>query len=98
MKNVKAATTAAISSIILTLALTLSTELSEKFKNFITALTWHHWVSKSVIALASFFIVYLFARKQKDDGNILQQIKILVWITVIAIFVIILFFLFEYFK
>lgn len=51
--------------------ITLLSEVSSPFKDFLTGVTGHHWVTKGVFSLVLFVLLYLLLVKivkESDDG------------------------------
>lgn len=71
--------TALIKSVVgvmwLIVGMTLLTEVSAVFKSFLTNLVGHHWVGKSVIAVAALIVLYVFFRKSKEHSNVLRGVS-----------------------
>lgn len=64
-----------ILTIFLVVILTISGELSKSFKTNLTSITGHHWVTKSIVSLIFFTIVYLIISKTvKDKGDLTRQV------------------------
>ena len=90
----------ALSSVISGLTLvfmTIYAELSETFKKFLTNLTTHHWISKSILTILIFIIVYylssIFFKNSSPKSKYIYLIIIFAIICYILIFV---FFLYEW--
>ena len=92
--NSKAVNLSVIFAIISITIMTILAELSKSFKDFLTQLTGHHWISKSLISLIIFFIIYLSLRGIKPklkDNNIYYTIIL----TIVLSIIILLFFTIE---
>jgi len=99
MKNYKAAAISTIITEAVIVFLTLFSEMSEGFKNLLKAMTGHHWTSKGIIALILFFALYFAFRKMKTKENdIWKYTKHVFWLTIVFSLIILLFFVFEFFK
>ena len=48
--------------------LTILGELSKSFKTFLTSITGHHWVTKGVVSLIFFVIIYFLISKTVKDN------------------------------
>lgn len=64
---------ATIGVIWLVVAATVVSEISGPFMLFLKNLTGHHWVSKSILAVASFGVMYILFRKAEESQNILKS-------------------------
>jgi hypothetical protein len=54
-------------TIVLITVLTIWGELAKPLKNLLASWTGHHWVTKSVLAIFFFIIVYLLLTKKQID-------------------------------
>ena len=73
--NIKSLNYSTILTICLIVVLTILGELSESFKTFLTSVTGHHWVTKSVFSLIFFVIIYfLISRTNKDSAELTRQV------------------------
>ena len=76
--------------------LTVAAERSPAVKNFLAGLTGHHWTSKSIIALALFFVVsFVFAGKT-DPDNLTGPVKAVMVSAMAATLVIFVFYTLHY--
>ena len=98
MKNYKAGAISAIITEAVIVILTIVSELYGKFKGILTAMTGHHWISKGLISLILFFVLYFAFRKLKTKENdIWKYTKSVFWITLLSSLIIFLFFVVEFF-
>ncbi len=88
----------AVGVIWLVVAITLGAELSASFKAFLTGLTGHHWVAKSVISVAAFIVFYFLFRKSDDSKGILKSVIFLVASVVLGGFAIFSFYLWHFLR
>jgi uncharacterized membrane protein len=97
MKNITSLNRATIVTIISIVILTIWAELSVGFKNLLTSMTGHHWTTKSLLAIAIFFLVYILGKKSKDQDIQKTAINTLT-VTILGSLVIFLFYVYEFFK
>ncbi|MEK7184478.1 MAG: hypothetical protein AAB701_03105 [Patescibacteria group bacterium] len=91
---------AASVSILLTVALTIGSELSPALKTWLTGLTGHHWTSKSIISVVVYGIVFAALQSMMGERSAItakQSIQILVRVTCLSLVLVIGFFVGEYF-
>ena len=99
MKNYKAASVSGIISIVVTVVITIFSEVSSGFKSLLTKISGHHWLTKGIIALVLFFILYFaFGKMKTKDSDIFKYTKAVFWITIVCSLIIIGFFVFEFFS
>ena len=60
---------ATITATIFIVVATIVSELSKNFKDFLADLTGHHWVTKGVIALGIFIIIWLLSSLGLNDES-----------------------------
>lgn len=84
MKNIKALSISAMSSIGLIVLLTIIGEEFAPLKDALTAMTYHHWVSKSVIAFVLFIILGLILgyTTKGDNANSAKYMWGVFWTTI----------------
>lgn len=77
---------------------TIFGELHGPFKDWLKGTFNHHWIGKGVIAIAIFYAFGFFGYFNASDRDeiMTRMLKIIFWITLIGIFVITGFFLYEY--
>ena len=96
--NIKALGISTILTIVLITFMTIYGELNSAFKDFLKNLLGHHWISKGVIALAFFIIIY-FALKnlvsKKEDVR--GYINWVIISSVLGSLIILLFYVYEFF-
>ena len=66
--NIKSLNYSTILTICLIVMLTILGELSKSFKTFLTSITGHHWVTKGVVSLIFFVIIYFLISKTVKDN------------------------------
>jgi len=96
MKRIRSMSFATIVTVVAITIITIIAELSEGFKNFLKAITGHHWITKSVLAFVLFFAVYLFIKKSDDKVDALAESWRVIWITLLASLILFGFFLWEF--
>jgi len=88
MNNLKAiyvSAHSAVASIVVTVFLTIFSEFSAPFKNWLTGFTGHHWITKSWISLIVFVLMYAIFSVACKTVNGAQTRKALVLLEVISI-------------
>ena len=65
--NIKSLNYSTILTLCLVVVLTLLSELSNSLKTFLTNITGHHWVTKSVLSLIFFVVIYFLISKTVKD-------------------------------
>lgn len=97
MRNITSLNRATIVTIISIVILTIWAELSAGFKNLLASMTGHHWTTKSLLAIAIFFFVYILSKSSKEQDVQKMAIKTLT-VTILGSIAIFLFYIYEYFK
>lgn len=100
-KTIYASAVAAAFSIITTTAVTIGGELSLPFKNWLKSFTGHHWVTKSwlsIIVFAAVFVAVRILSKEENPARTRRAVAMLVWLAIVASFVLVGFYIFEYAK
>ena len=101
LRTITAVVYSAVASIIATVAITIASELSAAFKNWLAHFTGHHWLTKSCLSIITFaasFIIFRIFFDSSDIAGTQHSITALIW-TVISGFVILLcFYLLKHFK
>ena len=69
MKNIKAFSISAMSSFVLVVLLTIIGEEFSPLKDALKAMTYHHWVSKSIIAFVLFIVLGLILGYTTKSDN-----------------------------
>lgn len=90
--------TAAMASIIWVAASTIVGELHAPFKDWLKATLTHHWVGKSVIAIAIFVFVALVATllsRRLTSVYVVFLLRLLVWISIIGVIAIVGFYIYK---
>ena len=67
--NLKALTQATTATILFITILTIASELSKWFHDFLGSLTGHHWVTKGVASILFFFLSYLLVSKFQEEAD-----------------------------
>jgi uncharacterized membrane protein len=105
-KLITSFTVSAIVAIVFITFATIFGELYKPFKNYLADTFSHHWIGKSIIAIAIFYALgFLEYFKSKGDAVpagrqedvMIIALKILFWITVVGVLAISGFYLYEYF-
>jgi hypothetical protein len=83
MKNVKAFSISAMASFVLVALLTIIGEEFTPLKDALAAMTFHHWVSKSVIAMVLFVVlgIILGYTTKSDNQNSGKYMWAVFWTT-----------------
>ncbi|RMD67920.1 hypothetical protein D6817_00165 [Candidatus Pacearchaeota archaeon] len=92
--NVRAGSIAGSVSAVGVALMTILSEESQAFKSFLTGLTGHHWVSKSIITLVLFFGIYAISARTKDNEGFWKETLAFAIITIISALAIFGFYLF----
>ncbi|MBI2452254.1 hypothetical protein HYV50_04240 [Candidatus Pacearchaeota archaeon] len=96
--NIKAMALSTIMTIVFITFITVYAELNSVLKDFLTKLTTHHWISKSLLAITVFAFSYIlldyYKEDKPDDKNILMLVLIFVILGTLAILG---FFVYEFF-
>lgn len=102
MRNLKLIWSSAYSALItglVVVVVTIYMEYSPAFKVFLTGLTSHHWISKSLGSLILYFILWLILYLSFADKNSIQAKRAL-WslfvLTVLCALAIFLFYVWHY--
>ena len=96
--NIRSASISTILTIILITAMTIYSESNKIFKDLLTGLTGHHWISKGAISVLFFLLAYFVFSNVKDKENrISQDIWQVILTSIACAIVIFVFFLYEYF-
>lgn len=69
--NSSALTKSTIAVIWLIVGMTLLSEVSQPFKSFLVQVGGHHWVGKSILAAAAFFVCYLLLKRSGESKAVL---------------------------
>lgn len=98
MKNIKAMNISSMIVVILTVVLTVLSEVSKPFKGFLAGITGHHWVTKSVVAVLFFVFIYFgLSKNVKDTKDFWKEAKTLTMVVVLGILVIFVFYVLHFF-
>lgn len=103
-KTLKASVWGAMASILTTTTITIWGELYAPLKNWLAITFTHHWLGKSAVSIAVFLGIWLISyfilriRETDDDSEIADLLKFLAGITIFASVLLIVFYLYEYFK
>ncbi|MBT3643000.1 hypothetical protein HN604_03950 [archaeon] len=100
MKTVKTLKWSMVLLSVFVLITTLWSELSSSYKSFLTGVTGHHWVTKSVFSIILFFGLYLLLpckdNKSEKDAP-LKAAKTIFWTVTIISLIIFLYYIFHFF-
>ena len=97
MKNIKAISISTCTVIVVVTFLTIISELSSPFKSFLASLTGHHWVTKSVISVVLFFVLYFLLSKVEDNLDVLKEATIVIIVTILGSLTIFGFYVWHFF-
>ncbi len=99
MRNYKAGAISTLLTGAVIVFMTIYAELSEPFKNALKSITGHHWISKSLISLILFFILYFaFGKVKIKENDVWKYTQYVFWAVLFYSLIILLFFLFHFFK
>ncbi len=87
---------ATIGVIWLVVVMTILTEISAPFKNFLVQLAGHHWAAKSLIATVAFVLLYLIFRKARESDNVLGGVWYVIGSVVLGGVIIFAFYLWHF--
>ncbi len=96
--NIRALSRATIGTTILTVVLTIWTELSQKFKDLLTSVTGHHWVTKSIFAVILFIFLTAVFSKSTEEISIKKEIQSVLWAVILGSLIIFLFYVWHFFS
>ena len=96
--NMKSLTSSTIYTIVIITLATIISELSKPFKEFLASITGHHWVSKSILSLIFFVLVYYLGSKFCGDKSDFSAGKKVFITTIVSSLVIFLFYVWHYFS
>ncbi len=96
--NIRALSRATIGTTILTVVLTIWTEFSKKFKDLLTSVTGHHWVTKSVFAVILFILLTAAFSKSTEETSIKKEIQYVLWAVILGSLIIFLFYIWHFFS
>jgi len=69
MKNIKVFSISAMASIVAITVFTIIGELAAPFKDALKAMTGHHWISKSILAVVIFLVLGLILKYTAKANN-----------------------------
>ena len=69
LKSIYASAYSSVITIIIVTGLTIGTELSTPFKDWLASFTGHHWISKSWVSIIVFVLFFLIFRAIKKSVN-----------------------------
>jgi len=96
--NIKSLSISTSLTLILIVIMTIWSELSKNFKNFLAGLTGHHWTAKGLISLVFFILVYfIFMNLISDKEEDRRLIKNVIWIAIFSSIIIFLFYVYEFY-
>ncbi len=99
LKTIYVSAHSAVASIVVTVFLTIFSELSAPFKNWLAGFTGHHWLTKSWISLIVFvlmFVIFSVACKTVNGAQTRKALILLEVITILGFIAILGFFAYEY--
>jgi len=99
LKSIYASAYSAAITIAAIVAMTIGAELSASFKNLLTALTGHHWISKSLISILVFILffgVIQYSRKSVNESRTRKALSVLVIFTIVGFLAILGFYVYEF--
>jgi len=85
LKAIYVSAHSAVASIVVTVFLTIFSELSAPFKSWLAGFTGHHWVTKSWVSLIVFVLMYTIFSVACKTVNGAQTRKALVLLEVVVI-------------
>lgn len=93
----------AIATVLFVTAITIWGELHAPIKNWLAITFSHHWLGKSILSVAVFFviaiIIFMFRRKSGEYGDSTDRlVSSLTKVVVLCTAVFLVFYLYEYFK
>jgi len=94
-KLIYSSSLAAIVSVIYVVIITIWAEQSGGLKDWLTGLTGHHWVSKSIFTLviyAGLLFIFYFTAKRVDNAKVKKYLNALTWTAILGTGVILLFY------
>lgn len=100
-KYIYSAGLSASTSIISTTILTILAEENSQLKNWLQSVTGHHWVTKSILAITIFFIIFIFlinASNKTNSAQIKFAINFALWCAVLSSILLLAYFSGHYFK
>lgn len=86
---------AASLAVIFITTITIAAELDPPLKAWLTNFSGHHWVSKSILSLALYFVAFFLfysAFRKVDALKIKTGLKLLIWLTVVGVLAILFLF------
>ncbi len=101
LRAIYASAYAASLSILVTVVLTMATELSAGFKTWLASFTGHHWVSKSwasILVFVLFYIVFYSFKKDPASIKVARSLVVLEWALILGFVIILGFFGYEFWK
>lgn len=85
LKAIYVSAHSAVASIVVTIFLTIFSELSAPFKSWLAGFTGHHWVTKSWISLIVFVLMYAIFSVACKTVNGAQTRKALILLEVVVV-------------
>lgn len=82
--NTKALVWAAALTIALVALVTIGSELSASLKQFLSSISGHHWIGKSVLSLVFFGVLYMLFSKLSEDSFSLKDTWLLIGSVVVS--------------
>lgn len=96
--NIRAMSISTMWTMVLIVFMTILSELNGPFKGFLKGLTGHHWISKGVISLVFFVLIYFLMDKigSKQD-EVRKFYNGVLATTIISYLAILLFYVYEFY-
>ncbi|MBI5398517.1 hypothetical protein HZB03_03565 [Candidatus Woesearchaeota archaeon] len=83
--NITALSRATVGTLTSVTFITIIAELSKPFKTILTNLSGHHWVSKGIISISLFVLLYLLLSKVlTDKADVQKETKYVIVTTILA--------------
>lgn len=95
--NISAMSISTIATIVLIVIITVYSELNQSFKDFLKNLAGHHWITKGIISLIFFILVYFILKNKLKESNVNKYFQWVLISTILGFLVIFLFYAYEFF-
>ncbi len=96
--KIRALTHSTIATMALIAFMTIYSELSKPFKDFLAAVSGHHWVTKGIFAVLFFVVLSFILNKTEEDTELKNEMFGLIVATAVFGLLIFLFFLQHFFS
>ena len=100
LKSIYASAWSSTLTIIVVVGITVGGELSFSFKDWLTAFTGHHWITKSwlsVISFVVFFLLFKIFKQSADEKQTKTALNILQIFIILGFIAILGFYFYEFF-